>query len=571
MKTKIGILLTLIYSASFSQEDFTQWAWYKNISINTTSSGANVAGTVTNFPLLLRLTSANADVFSQAATTGTDIRFTKANGTTRLRYQIERWNAGGQAAEIWVLMDTVYGNNSSQSVRMYWGKSGAADSSNGASVFQTANGFQGVWHMGGGSNTANEADASGNGFTATQSGSPTDTVGTIGRSRKVASFNGGSNAASQYLVVNNSAGSALNLTQGGPFSLSAWVTTGALSATAYRSIVGKSNNQYALKMGTLNTTLNGFEGHEYESSPIGWRAVIGTAPAINTWYHLTFVRNGAGPAGAESLYVNGTLATVTQTFTANTIARNAGYNLTIGALASGTVPGTTFSEGWNGVIDEVRISSAIRTSHWVKLDYENQKANQGMVALGQSTSNSPPPLPPIPQTPAQGAVNVPTSTTLTWLGLAGSLSYHVQLAIDSTFSLLVVDDSNLTPQSRAVGPLPVSLAFYWRVRAKGAGGYSAWSTRFRFTTASTAILPKDYALQRLNLKNGEALQFSLPRRAHVEIKLFNSQGRMVSKLLDESRDAGSYILPLSGGLGDAYYLLDFRAGDYHKTVKIHRP
>ena len=43
---------------------------------------------------------------------------------------------------------------------------------------------------------------------------------------------------------------------------------------------------------------------------------------------------------------------------------------------------------------------------------------------------------------------------------------------------------------------------------------------------------------------------------------------MVSQLLDEIREAGSYALPLTG-LKNSYDLLDFRAGDFHKTMKIH--
>ena len=51
------------------------------------------------------------------------------------------------------------------------------------------------------------------------------------------------------------------------------------------------------------------------------------------------------------------------------------------------------------------------------------------------------------------------------------------------------------------------------------------------------------------------------------IQLFNSQGRMVSQLLNETRDAGYYTLPLTIKTRGSYYL-DFRAGDFHKTIKI---
>src|SRR6185295_8586255 len=131
---------------SFSQENYQTWSRFKDVTINTTSTGANVSGPVANFPVLVRLTSANADVFSQAATGGADVRFTNSNGGTRLSHQKERWDSAGQAAEFWVLVPNIAGN-ANTTIRMYWGKSGAADSSKGTAVFDTANGFQAVWHM----------------------------------------------------------------------------------------------------------------------------------------------------------------------------------------------------------------------------------------------------------------------------------------------------------------------------------------------------------------------------------------------------------------------------------------
>ncbi len=141
-------ILTLLACATLAlaQENYSTWSSYKSITINT--KGANLGNGLGKYPLLVRLTSANSDVFSAAAANGADIRFTKANGTTRLPHQRERWDAVNKVAEFWVQVDTINAGDSTQSIRMYWGKSGAADSSSGASVFNTANGFGAVWHLG---------------------------------------------------------------------------------------------------------------------------------------------------------------------------------------------------------------------------------------------------------------------------------------------------------------------------------------------------------------------------------------------------------------------------------------
>ena len=107
MKIKLwGILLAV--ACVSAQENYSSWSHYKAISINTTADtvngGANVAATVANFPLLVRLTAANTDVFTQATANGADIRFTTSNGVTRLKHQRERWDAVNHVAEVWVLV-----------------------------------------------------------------------------------------------------------------------------------------------------------------------------------------------------------------------------------------------------------------------------------------------------------------------------------------------------------------------------------------------------------------------------------------------------------------------------------
>ena len=122
-------------------EDYTQWQYSNNINLNTTPSGAGVDTSLSNFPVLIRLTSNNFN-FSQAQDSGQDIRFSKSDGA-HLPYQVERWDRSNQLAEIWVQADTVYGNNGTQYFTMYWGNSGRPDTSKVRPCVQTANGFAG--------------------------------------------------------------------------------------------------------------------------------------------------------------------------------------------------------------------------------------------------------------------------------------------------------------------------------------------------------------------------------------------------------------------------------------------
>ncbi|MBN2188094.1 MAG: DUF2341 domain-containing protein, partial [Chitinispirillaceae bacterium] len=139
------VAILFVAAGVFAQEDYSLWGYSKIITLNTSASGANVATSVMKIPVLIRLTKDNF-AFGQAQDDGADIRFGKADGTS-LPYEIERWDRDRQVAEVWVLVDTIKGNDSTQSIRMYWGKSDATSQSSGAAVFETSNGFSAVYHV----------------------------------------------------------------------------------------------------------------------------------------------------------------------------------------------------------------------------------------------------------------------------------------------------------------------------------------------------------------------------------------------------------------------------------------
>ena len=129
--------------ASFENENYSAWPHSRRLYLNTTSTGAGTAGSVDDFPVLVRLHGANFD-FSQSL--GKDIRFSDSKGK-RLRYEIERWDSAGARAEVWVRADRVQGNSSAQFITMHWGLPGAESFSDGRPVFAGDAGFSGAWHL----------------------------------------------------------------------------------------------------------------------------------------------------------------------------------------------------------------------------------------------------------------------------------------------------------------------------------------------------------------------------------------------------------------------------------------
>lgn len=368
--TKYWLLgLGILAASAFAQEDYSTWAERRDITINTTnlSNGANVANPVHNFPVLVRLNSNHASVF--AAEGGRNsLRFTSEDGT-RLHHETELWDAVGQQAAIWVRVPTVLGN-AHTIIRMYAGKAGAVDSSNGPAVFDTATGFRGVWHLG---ETASPSeDATTLGTDAVWFNSPASVPGLIGNAINFANVNGTSAAnakrlTAEYNVANENF--KFNSTDG--VTLSVWVNRNSNNGQNEQGVLCRYRWDGANQR---QVCLSGLSGGQW----VLFRSVNGAGGGNETnfgniqgvdgeWTHLVgTVRNGE-----QVLYVNG-VANVTQ----NTA--------TIGSLDS-IWPNSPLHIGRfenagcclqavDGIVDEARIANTTRSADWVKLEYETQKA-----------------------------------------------------------------------------------------------------------------------------------------------------------------------------------------------------
>jgi Concanavalin A-like lectin/glucanases superfamily/Domain of unknown function (DUF2341) len=328
----------------------------QRIRLNTTASGAGVAGNVYSFPVLVRLTKINFD-FSKAKIDGSDIRFTKSDGMP-LSYEIERWDASQGSAEIWVRIDTVFGNDSSRYFMMYWGNPDAASESNSTAVFDTTNGFQGVWHMGPAVNNM-VPDATINHYDGTLSDTaPTATTGAIGICQQ---FNGMSN----YIRMLGTASSRLNFPGNGTYSVSAWVYVDTLDTT-YQKIIEKNNLQYKLQIDQFdNWSFSEYENAmEYE--------LTNSAATAKTWVFLVGVRSGL----QQYLYVNGVAVNSAITTLSYSKNRDTTTDLAIGKSAQ-----SSYGIYFNGKIDEARVENRDHGADWILLCYMNQRPDDRLVVF----------------------------------------------------------------------------------------------------------------------------------------------------------------------------------------------
>lgn len=344
---------------------FSGSAHARKLSLNTTLSGADIAGNVLGFPVLIRLSGNNFN-FKEARADGSDLRFTKSDNTL-LPFEIERWDSVAQQAEIWVKVDTVYGNDSSHFVVMYWGEPAASMAINHANVFDTVNGFKGVWHL------AEEAPGVGTkglykDATGLNNGddyiSSTDRTGIIGYGH---AFNG----IDDYIPVNSPVTAFIK----GEISISLWVDikdSGGtiLSKLDTNKIWSKGESSLYFGNGTDTFGTPGSNGNrpsfvEYTNS----YAIASQPVTPGNWHYLAFTWKYKGDStGTSRYFIDGAEVSLSQDSV--TVRVNESTNATV---RIGQPNNNESFAYFKGLMDELEISSVARSADWIKLSYMNQR------------------------------------------------------------------------------------------------------------------------------------------------------------------------------------------------------
>lgn len=344
------------------------WKHRTRLYFTTTTSGAAIAGTVFNFPVLIRLDENNFD-FSQANPDGSDLVFTGAANGRALSHEIEYWDTATKRGVLWVRTDTILGNNNTQYIQMYWGNPTAATARNNGVVFDTAAGFQGVWHLGDRID-APAFDATGNRYhgTSPDTACPQTTEGIIGNGKL---FDG----IDDYISMPNTATSKLDFPAGGTYTISAWVKLTAFDDLPHL-IVAKGYAQYFLRQTYFPVDAPLWEFVEFSKTDT-WEACTTTAAGGN-WVLLTGVSNGE----KQILYYNGVAVDSTpNNYPAGTYSGGTSHDLSIGKFLEAVnlqnnTSGYCFFKGY---IDEVRILDTVQNSDWIRLCYMNQRSDERLV------------------------------------------------------------------------------------------------------------------------------------------------------------------------------------------------
>ncbi len=342
-------------------EEFSQWAHARDLYTNTSPDGAYVASTVKNFPLLVRLDTGNF-AFAEAQGKGQDLRFSDSAGKP-LAYQIERWDSTAAKAEVWVKLDSVPGNAMTLSLHMHWGKSDAVDASNGAAVFDSANGFVAAWHLGG-ADTLGRPNAVPGGLPAkpVRYDGDESRIGIIGMADSLDGAPDG-----DYLDLGQG---YADFNKG--FTYSAWV---APSSRAFWSRLldmgnGAPMDNLVVQRHTTTDDLD-FDVYDGKNGVQHLTALASLQPDAWQFVAVTVADRTA------LIYHNGVLvATDKRTDTIPAVTRLFNY------IGKSNWPGNSY---YQGKVDETRLCKVARSADWIKLSYANQNAAQNLLAFQPRT------------------------------------------------------------------------------------------------------------------------------------------------------------------------------------------
>jgi hypothetical protein len=341
------------------------------ISIDTTATGAGMSGsTVTSFPVLVRLTSAESSIIQAVQNGAPDIRFIynsdvapSPNQTAYCSYEIESWDKATNTAAIWVLVPTIYPDSDIDYIKMWYNDevNGAViDIQDSTAVFATTNNFEAVWHMSqdpsGGAGAV--LDSTANAYDGTSSGGMTsgDLVDSV--IGPGIYFDGSDD------VIDSG---SVDVSDTDDVTIEAW---GYYDATSYwwRGFIGQNSGQndsdYEIDVsdtGQFRTWVNDNQWTPAQYFP------------QKSWFHVAFTYSWNGPGSGNSwryLYFNGVLVYSDRSVDPQ-IPNDGTFKI-----------GDNWDPdlAWLGIIDEVRVSNSQRSEDWIKLEYMNQRPDQGVGA-----------------------------------------------------------------------------------------------------------------------------------------------------------------------------------------------
>ena len=311
-------------------------------SMDIAPSVGKVTGTLTNFPVLVRLSTA-IEKFSYGKCKPDEIRFFLPDGTL-LEHEIDYWNENGEST-VWVNVPELTADTV---ISAYWGLR-AGQGILPPITSKTWPEYVGVWHFSEASGIAH--DSSGNGYDSIDDGG-----GTLSNLNAKVGLARNANMTPMITSVTklDSTSAVKPMTTMSKFSVSGWMYSNVDVATASKKYPQQIRNKNGWDEGTgWYTGIEGTSDKFCGNGSGATREIITLPVSIYTnWVYITTIFDGA----SCSVYANGVFV--------KTSAINA-------VKASTTYP-LRFATDFNGIMDEYRIHDRLEDDAYIAADYATQ-------------------------------------------------------------------------------------------------------------------------------------------------------------------------------------------------------
>jgi len=347
---RCGWLLPVVLALAPTQASAwwqNDWSYRKQITIDTTPKGADIAQSVGRMPVLVRLHTGNFS-FTDAQENGNDIRFVNSDDKTPLPFHVESFDPLLGVAAIWVDVPDMPAGSAKQ-IWMYYGNKKAPPAGDAAGTLD-AN-YELVYHFDESAGAAPK-DKTAYGNNAQNAPAGRDDGSIIGKGARFA-------AAGPITVP---ASSSLAVAAGGAFTFSAWVKMDVFQPR--EALFARGENGSTLLIGMDSGTVFAEAGTVRVAAP--------QPVAKGQWTHIAVTADGK----AITLYVNG-----------KPVANAAGVLPALNGITGiGGVPAAVMlaspAAALTGEIDELRLSKIARSATLIRADAISQGPDAKLVQFG---------------------------------------------------------------------------------------------------------------------------------------------------------------------------------------------
>jgi biopolymer transport protein ExbB len=341
----IGLAILLVPLAALAASWWNNdWKFRKELGFDLSASGADVAGTLQDLPVLVRLSVGNFAYFGDTKADGSDFRLIAGDDKVPLKFHFEKYDAQNQMALLWVRVPQITGGSKTEKVYAYYGDPDAAPAGDPAGTFDASQVL--VLHFSEPSGLPLDSTAYKN--------NPTASTATL----TPASLIGGGAKFAGKESISVPATPSLRLLPNQGFTASAWLRI----AGAQQAVVFALTDQNK----SIELAIDG--------ARLVARAALDGAPAavaqpadlsFNQWHHVALTAGNS----KLTLYVDGVAAGSTPV-----TLQELGGTFTIGAVNN--------QRFLDAELDEVEVSKAARTADWIKAEASNQGVDGNLVLYG---------------------------------------------------------------------------------------------------------------------------------------------------------------------------------------------